>query len=119
MSAQSYSGSCHCGKVSYQVELDLTRPVISCNCSICRRAGTLLSFVPASDFKLDSGEDQLELYQFAQKHIDHLFCRSCGIKSFARGTSKDGSKMIAINVRCLADVDIDALPVMKYDGASV
>jgi hypothetical protein len=119
MSTQNYSGSCHCGAVAYKVDLDATRPVISCNCSICRRAGTLLSFVPATDFTLEKGDDQLIGYQFAKRHIDHLFCKTCGIKSFARGTSPDGTVMIAVNVRCLADLDLEELNVMPYDGAAV
>jgi len=113
-----HTGGCHCGKVRYEVTLDLTRPVLSCNCSMCGRSGTLLSFVPADQFKLLSGEDVLRDYQFNKHVVSHLFCTSCGIKSFARGTGPDGKAVAAINVRCLDDVDLDALTVQKYDGKS-
>jgi hypothetical protein len=119
MAGETYKGSCHCGKVTYRVELDLTRPVIACNCTMCRRSGTLLSFVPVDAFQLESGADELTGYKFNKHLIDHVFCRGCGIKSFARGKSKDGAEMIAINVRCLPDVDLESLQVMQYDGASV
>lgn len=111
-----HSGGCHCGKVRYEVELDLGKPVISCNCSMCGRAGTLLAFVPESQFRLLSGADQLTDYQFNKMHISHLFCKTCGIKSFARGTAKDGSPTIAVNTRCIDGVDLEALKVTKYDG---
>ena len=85
MNATTYKGGCHCGKVAYEVTADLSKPVISCNCSICGRKGTLLSFVPSDDFKLLSGEDSLTSYRFNRKVIDHLFCSTCGVTSFARG----------------------------------
>ena len=40
-----YQGSCHCGKVAFEVEGEI-QGVISCNCSICRRKGALMWFVP-------------------------------------------------------------------------
>jgi hypothetical protein len=115
---QTHSGGCHCGKVRYEVKLDLARPVISCNCSMCGRSGTLLSFVPAVQFTLRSGEEALTDYQFNKHHIHHTFCRVCGIKSFARGTGPDGGAMVAINARCLDNVDLDKLQVTHYDGKS-
>src|SRR5581483_10023204 len=112
---KTHGGGCQCGKVRYEVQIDLAAPVISCNCSMCGRAGTLLSFVPATQFKLLSGEDVLTDYQFNHHVIHHLFCRVCGIKSFARGAGKDGPT-VAINTRCLDDVDVGALNVRAYEG---
>lgn len=116
--AKTYAGGCQCGAVRYQVTLDLDKPVISCNCSMCGRAGTLLTFVPADQFKLLSGEDSLTDRQFNKHVIHHLFCRVCGIKSFARGKGRDGGPTVAINARCLDDVDISKLNVTPFDGKS-
>jgi len=116
--AKTHSGGCHCGKVRYEVTLDLEKPVISCNCSICGRSGTLLTFVPASEFRLLSGEGVLTDYQFNNHVIHHVFCSVCGVKSFARGTSKDGTATVAINARCLDDVELSNLTVMNFDGKS-
>jgi hypothetical protein len=115
---QAYSGGCHCGKVRYQAKVDLGSPVIGCNCSMCGRSGTLLSFIPATQFTLQSGEDALTSYQFNKKQIDHLFCKVCGVKSFARGKMPDGTPMVAINARCLDGVDLDNLKVTQFDGKS-
>src|SRR4051794_28254793 len=112
---KTYSGGCHCGKVRYQATLDLSQPVISCNCSMCGRAGTLLSFVPAAQFKLLSGEEVLTDYLFNRHHIHHVFCNVCGIKSFARGEGKSGP-MVAINTRCLDDVDPTTLTIKDFNG---
>jgi hypothetical protein len=112
-----YSGSCHCGNVRYEVQTDLA-DVISCNCSICARAGYLLTFVPESQFELLSGQDSQSDYQFNKKHIHHLFCKKCGVRSFGHGKSPEGGEMYAINVRTLDGVDLDALQVKKVDGKS-
>jgi len=111
-----YSGGCQCGAVRFSVTIALG-PVIACNCSMCGRSGTLLAFVPASQFELLQGEDMLTDYQFNKKTIHHLFCRVCGIKPFARGQMPDGSPMVAVNARCLDGVDVSMLEIQHYDGA--
>jgi hypothetical protein len=115
---QSYAGGCQCGRVRYDARLDLSQPVIACNCSMCGRAGTLLMFVPAKQFTLKSGGEAVTDYQFNKHVIHHMFCRVCGIKSFARGVGRDGSEQVAVNIRCLDGVDIDTLKVQKFDGRS-
>ena len=87
---KTHLGGCHCGAVRYRVDIDLSKPVTQCNCSICSRTGTLLSFVPASAFTLEKGEDSLTDYQFKKKNIHHLFCKVCGVRSFARGQGPNG-----------------------------
>lgn len=114
---KTYAGSCHCGNVRYQVDTDLSQ-VIQCNCSICSRTGALLTFVPPERFRLLSGEDRLTDYQFNTMNIHHLFCATCGIRSFARGTGPGNQPMCAINVRCLEGVDPAQLQVAQVDGKS-
>jgi hypothetical protein len=111
---KKYVGSCHCGAVRYEVETDLAR-VISCNCSMCSRAGWLLTFVPAEQFTLLSGEDALTDYRFNTHVIAHLFCKVCGVKAFGKGKGPQG-EMRAINVRCLEGLDPESLTITKVDG---
>jgi Uncharacterized conserved protein len=112
-----YHGSCHCGAVRYSVEVDLANP-ITCNCSYCTRRGSVLAFTPAENLTLEAGEDRLTEYRFNTKTIEHLFCATCGMESFARGTTPDGRKMAAVNVRCLEGVDLDGLSITQVDGRS-
>ena len=114
----TYEGSCHCGKVRYQAKVDL-KSVVSCNCSICSKTGTLLAFVPSEIFTLLSGEDALADYQFNKHHIHHRFCTTCGIRSFADGVGPDGTAMVALNTRCLEGVALTSLDVMHFDGKSL
>lgn len=115
--AKMHRGSCHCGQVTYEVEVDLSQKLIACNCSMCGRSGTLLTFVPADKFRLLSGEDSLTDYQFNKRQIHHLFCKVCGIKPFARGEGPHGP-IAAVNARCLEGVDVAALDIQHVDGRS-
>lgn len=110
-----YQGGCHCGRVTFRVKTDLATTV-TCNCSICQKSGTILTFVPTSDFELLSGADNLSDYQFNRKVIHHLFCKTCGIRSFSRGRKPDGGEMVAVNVRCLDDIDLASLSPRSFDG---
>ena len=118
MEAQKYTGSCHCGNVRFEVQGDMSN-VISCNCSMCSRTGALLAFVPAAQFTLLKGEDAQGVYKFNKHVIEHLFCKACGIRSFARGKGREGAEMRAINVRCLEGIDLDKLTIKKVDGRSL
>ncbi|WP_072391112.1 GFA family protein [Hyphomicrobium sp. CS1GBMeth3] len=116
---QTYHGSCHCGAIRYEARSAPIAEAMSCNCSYCRRFGGLLAFIPAQNFKLESGEDRIADYQFGQKVIHHLFCRTCGIGSFGRGTMPDGTEMVALNVRCIEEIDPDTLAITPFDGKSL
>jgi hypothetical protein len=115
---QTYTGGCQCGKVRYEVTTEIGE-VISCNCSRCRRTGSLLAAAAASDFKLLSGEGEMANFQFNKHIVNHYFCPACGIQSFASGKGPGGKDMVMVNVRCLDGVDIDSLKVRKFDGASM
>jgi hypothetical protein len=112
-----YQGSCHCGRVAYEVEADLGK-TLACNCSYCQRRGSILTFSPASAFTLTKGEDALTEYRFHTQKIQHLFCETCGIESFAKANGPDGTAMVAVNVRCLAGVEPTELSPTQYDGRS-
>ncbi len=112
---QTYSGGCQCGKVRYEMSGEIGE-VLACNCSRCGKLGTLLAFVPAQDFKLLSGEGATTEYLFSKNVVSHRFCTTCGVESFASGKGPDGSEMVAVNVRCLDDVDVDSLQVKKFNG---
>lgn len=112
-----HHGSCQCGAVSYDVSVDLGN-TITCNCSRCQRMGFVLSFAPAADFQLSSGADALTEYRFGSKTIRHLFCRTCGVESFAEGTMPDGSAVVAVNVNCLDGVNPRELKSHHVDGKS-
>ena len=113
-----YQASCHCGKVAVEFEGEI-KEVLSCNCSICQRKGSLLWFMPRAELKLISPEDAASTYTFNKHVIRHRFCPSCGIHPYAEAVDPKGNPMAAINVRCVEGIDLAALSVKHYDGRSV
>ena len=111
------TGGCHCKKVRYEVEVDLSKPVIECNCSHCQIKGLLLTFVPQTSLKVVSGEENLSEYRFNTEMIQHLFCKECGVQTFGRA-SKDGVPMSGLNVRTIDDIDLSTLNRVPFDGKS-
>lgn len=117
MAEKTYTGGCHCGQVRYEVTADVTT-VYDCNCSRCQKLGALWVFVNPDRFGLRAGEDLTE-YQFNKKVIHHLFCPTCGIESCARGIGPDGTEMVAVNIRCLDNIDLAASQRVPIDGRNI
>jgi hypothetical protein len=92
---------------------------MSCNCSICRRKGSLLWFVPRDKFRLVTPESDASTYTFNKHVIKHRFCPVCGIHPYGEGKDPKGDAMAAINIRCLDDVDLDNVPVSTFDGRAL
>jgi hypothetical protein len=113
-----YTGSCHCGRVAFEVEGTIDS-ALSCNCSICRRKGSLLWFVPRAQLRLTTPEASLSTYTFNEHAIKHRFCSHCGIHPFGEGVDPKGNATAAVNLRCLDDIDLAAIPVNHFDGASM
>ena len=113
-----YKGSCHCGRVSFEVEGEI-KSALACNCSICQRKGSLLWFVPRTELHLLSPEDAASTYLFNKHVIKHRFCPMCGMHPYGEGVDPKGNAMAAINIRCLEGIDLAAIPVQHYDGRSV
>src|SRR5947209_19283313 len=115
---KTYTGGGHCGEVRFEVTADISN-VMACNCSLCQKRGALWVFVTPDCFALRAGSDDLKDYQFGKKTIHHLFCPQCGVGAFSRGASPKGDEMVAVNVRCLDDVDAAALKPTPFDGRSL
>lgn len=115
--AKTYNGSCHCGRIAFEVDGTIDQ-VMDCNCSLCRTRGGLLWFVPRSALRLRTPEGDLSTYTFNKHVLKHHFCAKCGIAPFSEGES-NGAKMAAINTRCLEGVGLSKLKVVKYDGRKI
>lgn len=115
----NYKGSCHCGKISFEVEGELEQ-IMECNCSICSRKGYLLWMVPRENLILLTPEANLATYTFNKHKIKHRFCPTCGCAPFGEGAHpKSGDLVAAINVRCLENVEISTLTRKQVDGRSL
>jgi hypothetical protein len=110
---QTYSGSCHCGRVSFRVTGALAAADI-CNCSICQKKGFIHWIVEPARFELLSGADALSTYRFNTGVAEHTFCKYCGIHPFY--TPRSDPDKVDVNVRCLEGVDLTKLELRGFDG---
>ena len=118
---KTYKGSCHCGAVRFEADLDLSQPTFRCNCSICRRTRFWAAVAQAESFRLLSGKDALAEYLFHKKKNQHFFCRTCGVRAFGVGNDTPIGKMVGVNIGCLEDLseaELARIPVTYVDGAN-
>lgn len=114
---QRYRGSCHCGAVRFEVDLDLEAGTSRCNCTICTKASLWSAVVKPAAFRLLSGEESLTDYQREAKIGHFLFCKVCGVRPFGRGDAPwlDGA-YVSVQVTCLDDADLSDVPINRFDG---
>ena len=113
-----YQGRCHCGQIRFVVSGELTR-VIECNCSICRRHGSLHWLVAPAAFQLLSAPEQMSTYTFNRHIIRHHFCPVCGCATHNDGVTPDGKPVVAVNARAIDGIDVGELPVQPFDGQAL
>lgn len=88
MALKTYSGSCHCGAVRFQTEIDLTKGTNRCNCSLCTKTRSWFVLVEPEHFRLTAGSDAQTEYQWvpprrSASNLHFRFCRTCGIRTVA------------------------------------
>jgi len=114
----THQGSCHCGRVKFEAEGEITS-ALSCNCSICQRKGSLLWFIPRSALRLLTPDENASTYLFNKHVIKHRFCANCGIHPYGEGTAPSGEATAATNLRCIEGIDLEAIPIKHFDGRAM
>ena len=113
---RKHPGSCHCGAVQFEVELDASKGG-ACNCTVCTKVGGISSLVKPPAFRLLSGEQNLSFYEWGGKTAKRYFCKSCGVTCFSRGhLAEVGGDYVSVNLNALDDVDPAGVTVGYWDG---
>lgn len=107
-------GSCHCGAVRWQFA-GQPDGATACNCTVCRRYGTLWAYDYEGHGITHSGPTHF--YQRA-KAIEFHFCPVCACVTFWRATQAgdDGRRRIAVNLRMAEPEAVANIPIDHFDG---
>ncbi|PHR91334.1 MAG: aldehyde-activating protein [Robiginitomaculum sp.] len=109
-----HKGACHCGAVTFEVAAPATVTITDCNCSMCAKTGYQHLIVEAKDFRLFTGESAQTSYRFGTKTANHLFCQTCGTKSFYHPRSHPEG--ISVNLRCVDQSQFETIKFKPFDG---
>ncbi|NVJ69413.1 MAG: GFA family protein, partial [Alphaproteobacteria bacterium] len=116
MTNVTHKGGCHCGAVAFEMDAPAQLEAKRCNCSICRMTGFIHVFATKDEFRIVSGEDNLTDYRFNTGTAQHLFCKTCGVKSFYVPRSHpDGW---SVNLNCIDTATIESVDIGDFDGAN-
>ncbi|MFT5708961.1 MAG: hypothetical protein ACI9ES_003268 [Oceanospirillaceae bacterium] len=108
--------SCHCGKVNIKVP-DSTTKVTSCNCSICRRFGTLWAHFDPKTVIINCDESELGTYSWGDKSINFHHCKDCGCVTHYSPTETGNQQRMAVNFRLVSLEVLNAIQIRYLDGA--
>jgi len=113
-----YSGQCHCGAVSFRFRSNPITQGRRCNCSICARKGAIMSphYVEPEDMLSLQGKDELSVYIFGHRMVNHYFCKHCGVHPFHEPVEQPGR--YRINLGCVSGIDPSMLEIGLIDGKS-
>ena len=109
--------TCHCKKVHVELKLENgIEELVRCNCSLCKRRGSIMAKIKLKNLKVIKGNDQLSVYKFGKKqHAEHFFCKNCGIYTHHR--SYTNPENYEFNVACIDNVDtFEYKDIPVFDG---
>ena len=111
----THSGSCHCGRVTFEVDAPDVLELDRCNCSICVKSGYLHHVVDRDKFRITGGEEHLTRYKFGTGIAEHPFCSHCGIKAFYYPRAYPQG--VSVNANCLDEAKITSMSVTRHFDA--
>ncbi|UVW27500.1 GFA family protein [Massilia sp. H6] len=116
---KTYQGSCHCGTVKFEADIDLARGTIKCNCTVCTKMRFWAAQLSGDAFRLHGGQGALREYRYGSRRDAHYFCGHCGIHTFSTGESALLGAFYAVILACLDNAspeELAAAPVRYLDG---
>jgi hypothetical protein len=110
------TGACHCGRVNWTYR-GTPDGATACNCTICRRYGTLWIYGYQDEEVTVSGETRAYA-RGEDRVLSFHFCPNCGCAAYWRSNKAgaDGRRRIAVNVRLSEPETVADIPIDHFDG---
>src|SRR5690606_41521654 len=86
---QTYRGSCLCGAVRYEADLDLAEGTVRCNCTFCTKTGWWSSYVKPGAFRLLQGRERLISFATKNPMVEETTCGGCGVRAYGHGNRSE------------------------------
>jgi hypothetical protein len=112
MGQDDIEASCHCGAVRIAVAI-APDEVADCNCSICRRYGTLWAYYSPTQVTVEGPTD---VYMRGERMLEFHRCRTCGCVTHWAPADRARDRM-GVNARLMAPEVLAAARVRKIDMA--
>ena len=119
----SVSGSCHCGRTAFRMDVEIPAQLTRCTCSFCAKRGALLAYGAPDQFHLTSPPTDDAVYRWNTRQVAHHFCGHCGCATFSDSPAfePDGkwdgkTRRIGVNARLFDDFDAARASVTVIDG---
>jgi hypothetical protein len=109
-------GACHCGAVQVEVP-HKPRRITSCNCSICRRYGSLMAYFDPARVKISAPRGGLDRYRWGDRQIAFVRCANCGCFVGWEPMRPPKNRM-GVNMRNFDPAAIAGVRVRRFDGAT-
>jgi hypothetical protein len=109
-------GSCHCGRIKLQIDVAPDQ-VTDCNCSICRRYGTLWAYYSPKQVRITEAVPT-QIYMWDERSLAFHRCAECGCVTHWSAV-EPGHDRMGVNARLLVPEILAAAHVRHFDGASM
>lgn len=119
-------GSCHCGKINFEINGEIPNELTRCTCSFCSKRGALVAYYQPDQFQTSTTDEDDGIYRWDTKLVTHHFCELCGISIYSDSPAfePDGSwdkktRRIGVNARLFDNFDAASAPVAVLDGKNL
>ena len=116
---KTFRGSCRCGKIRFEADIDLSAGTSKCNCTYCWKLRWWGVGIKPDAFRLTAGQEETGYSFPTSKTVTRAVCPHCAVIPFGWGHTKIGGDFVSISVASLDDLDpaeLIAAPVHYMDG---
>lgn len=110
------AGTCHCGAIRLVLPRR-PRRLTSCNCSICRRYGTLWAYYPAQTVRIEHERGAVAHYAWGERTLRFVRCAHCGCVTHWESVTRPRRSRMGVNARLFDPEILGDVRIRHLDGA--